>query len=179
MGVVVSGIALILAGLFAVSGAGKMGHPREFSAALARYRLVPHRLLPLTSRVVAVSELFVAGWLLLDRGPGPLIAALLLLGAFTAALVSSLSRGLNHACGCFGAKSSPVSWWLVARNSLLIVVTISAASMHSVSPSRVDQLGPAALLAGVLVAEFVLVVQLAKFVVATRHQASSSSVRRV
>jgi hypothetical protein len=55
-------------------------------------------------------------------------AALFLLVAFTAVLVSVIRRGVPLGCACFGAVSSgpdqPVAWGSVARNVVLIAAAL-------------------------------------------------------
>lgn len=174
MGTVGGAVGLAVAALLAYSALAKLRQPTEFAVALARYRLVPRRLLPVVARLVPAAEAAVAGWLVISAGTLPLLAAGALLLCFTAAVVSSLLRGLTHACACFGAKATPVSWSLVVRNSALIVVVLAAAGVHVALGSAPRQWGVEALLAVVLVAEVVLVAYLGRFVVATRRFDSAS-----
>jgi uncharacterized membrane protein YphA (DoxX/SURF4 family) len=53
--------------------------------------------------------------------------ALALLLSFTVVIVSNLLRGNRPACACFGARAtSPISWWTVARNGVLIALIVAA-----------------------------------------------------
>ncbi len=53
--------------------------------------------------------------------------ALALLLSFTVVIVSNLLRGNRPACACFGARATtPISWWTVARNGVLIALIVAA-----------------------------------------------------
>jgi len=55
------------------------------------------------------------------------IGALSLLVAFTALIVVNLIRGNRPACACFGSRArTPISWWTVTRNCVLIGVIVVA-----------------------------------------------------
>lgn len=84
------------------------------------------------------------------------------------AMANSLMAGRRHSCACFGAASTPISWSLVLRNLALIAVTIFAAIVISMS-GRSTELGLAALLAVVAVAEATLVWCLGRFLSAGRY----------
>lgn len=174
MGTVAGAVGLAVAALLVYSALAKFRQPTEFAIALARYRLVPRRLLPVVARLVPVAEAAVAGWVLISANWLSFLVAGVLLLCFTAAVVSSLLRGLTHACACFGAKATPVSWSLVARNSALIVLVLAAAAVQWALGSAPRQWGAEALLAVVLVAEVVLVAYLGRFVMATRRFDSAS-----
>ncbi len=60
--------------------------------------------------------------------PWPSWAAVALLAAFTAAIVTNLARGRHPPCACFGSLTpGPISWVDVALNMLLIAVALTAA----------------------------------------------------
>lgn len=60
--------------------------------------------------------------------PVPAVIAMVLVAAFTAAIVVNLVRGRHPPCACFGAGSGrPLSWAHVARNGALLAVGIAAA----------------------------------------------------
>ena len=73
---------------------------------------------------------FIVGLALLGRVV-PLLtysAAVLLLVAFTALIVSKLLRGQHPQCACFGRRSSkPIGWSNVTRNLMLIALIVVAA----------------------------------------------------
>jgi hypothetical protein len=111
--------AVVLGGVFVVAGASKvaagvgwkrqaaeLGAPPFVSTALPWVELVLGALL-----VTQVARRWAA------------VAALLLLGAFSALLVVRLRQGRRPPCACFGGWSSkPLAWGHVARNGALAVL---------------------------------------------------------
>jgi hypothetical protein len=79
------------------------------------------------SVVVPLAEVACAAALIVAPVVGA-IAALFLLVAFSAVLVSVIRRGVPVSCACFGAVSAepdrPVSWGSVARNGGLIALAL-------------------------------------------------------
>lgn len=71
-------------------------------------------------------EVVVGALLILRLVPIPAaIVAILMLVAFTAALVRVLAAGQRPPCMCFGAvRAKPVSWVSVVRNAGLIVLAL-------------------------------------------------------
>ena len=103
---------------------------------------------------------------------GSLAAAILLL-IVTAAVAINLWRGQRAIdCGCGGMSSQPISWALVARNAVLIALTVPAARQ---SAGRALFVGDYVTLVGgvlALVGLYVAVNQLmtnAPFQIAHRH----------
>lgn len=96
---------LVLAGVFLAAAAPKLADPAGFAAAIANYRAFPEALVNLVATVVPALELVGALALLSPwRRGGALLLGALLLG-FTALLALSLARGIDVACGCFGAAT--------------------------------------------------------------------------
>jgi hypothetical protein len=79
------------------------------------------------SILVPLAELACAAGLIAAPVVGA-TAALFLLVAFTAVLVSVIRRGVPVGCACFGAVSAepdrPVGWGSVARNGALIALAL-------------------------------------------------------
>jgi hypothetical protein len=102
----------------------KLRDPVVFAGAVENYRLLPDTLLPLAARGLPLLEL-AAGVLLLFPetcllGGG---MALLLLVIVTSAVAINLLRGnAGIDCGCGGLSSQPLSWALVGRNVLLMLL---------------------------------------------------------
>ena len=125
--------------LLLASSLEKIRHFSLFEGAVSAYRLVPE----LTVRVVAggfIATELAAALLLLwpsARVLGSVVASALLLVA-TAAMVINLLRGhTDVACGCGSLKeqSAGLSWWLVLRNALLLIV-LSAVWLPISQPER-------------------------------------------
>lgn len=73
-------------------------------------------------------EVVLGGALVLDVGGAVARGgALALLLAFTGLLAVNLLRGNRPACACFGARAAtPISWWTVARNGVLVAMIVVA-----------------------------------------------------
>jgi len=122
-------ISIALALVFGASAAIKFEDFDEFRAAVANYRIVPERPSAAVAVLVPVTEASGAVGILIP--PTHYAAAALLLGLlaiFTAAIVVNLMRGRLHVdCGCFGpALRQPLSWWLPARNLILMALATIA-----------------------------------------------------
>lgn len=114
---------LLLAAVFATAAATKLAAGAESRAALAGFG-VPDRLTRPLVVLLPLAELGTAAALVL--GPSTrwgAFASLVLLLAFSAAIVINLLRGRAPDCVCFGRlHSTPVSWWTAVRNGLLALV---------------------------------------------------------
>jgi hypothetical protein len=118
----------VVAVVFAVAGALKLADPAAFATDIGHYRLVP----PLVAAALAVYlpwlELGLAAALYAPRFREParwLLFALTL--AFSAGLASTLLRGIDISCGCFGGAGGVVpAGWALARNGVLCGLLIWA-----------------------------------------------------
>jgi Methylamine utilisation protein MauE/AhpC/TSA family len=116
-------LGLALAGVFVVAAWAKLRHPERSRTGIAALGLPDSIVAPVSVALPAV-ELVVAALLLIEplRETGA-VAALGLLGLFTAVLVTNLLRGRRPACACFGAlANAPIGWTSVGRNVALMVV---------------------------------------------------------
>jgi uncharacterized membrane protein YphA (DoxX/SURF4 family) len=120
--------------LFILSGAGKILHPAGFAFAVFRYHLVPHPLVNAAALVLAWLELVCGlGVLFFPRYRNPALALIfLLLVVFTVGISFNLLRGVRSACGCFSTslEAEPMTWWKVARNLGLLLLTGLALLRH-------------------------------------------------
>ena len=129
--------AFLLAAVFLLAAAPKLGDPDTFAGALARYRLLPDTWVNLFAvwlpclEVAAAVALLLPGW----RRAGAGWMALLLV-AFTAAMLAAMARGLQIACGCFtlATDADPIGPWNFARNLALLAVALWLARR----PSRTE-----------------------------------------
>lgn len=130
-------IASILLGLVFLAGYRKVLHPLEFARAVYGFYLLPDVLIkpfayvvPWVELICAVSLLCIPKW----RVPA-LRMSLMLLLAFTGAILISLLRGLEVHCGCFGTlfSETPLSWDGLGRNTLLILLNGLALFGHKKS----------------------------------------------
>ncbi|WP_144444045.1 MauE/DoxX family redox-associated membrane protein [Clavibacter michiganensis] len=94
-------------GFFVWTGSAKLSRSRHFWSQIMGYKIVGPRQARLLAAALPPVE-FVAG-LFFAAGLWPAVTGcvlLLLLAAFTAAIASSLLRGLENDCGCAGAIAS-------------------------------------------------------------------------
>ncbi|MGA7869480.1 MAG: MauE/DoxX family redox-associated membrane protein [Candidatus Binatus sp.] len=122
-------ISIALAVVFGASAVIKFEDFGEFRAAVANYRIVPESSAMPVAALVPVTETAGAVGILIPRSHQAAAALLLiLLAIFTAAIVVNLMRGRLHVdCGCFGpAIRQPLSWWLPARNAILMALAAIA-----------------------------------------------------
>lgn len=125
MALALLGVRLLLALVFAAAAVGKLRDRAGFVRTLAGFGLAgtPANL---AATLVPALELVAASLLLpaVTAGWGATLSLALLLG-FTLATGISLLRGNAPDCACFGAiGSEPVGSLTLARNALLIVLTV-------------------------------------------------------
>jgi len=111
-----------LALLFARAAWHKLRAPGQFRAALAGYRMLPDRAVPLAATAIATAELGTAVGLALPgrASPAPLLGAGLLLLYATAIGVAWLRGERELDCGCGPPDARrPIGPELVARNLVL------------------------------------------------------------
>ncbi|GGW40062.1 hypothetical protein GCM10010503_15620 [Streptomyces lucensis JCM 4490] len=146
--------------VFGASAFGKLrgrGAFGAFADGLSDLRVVPARLVRVVAAAVAGAEAVVPPLLL---GPATaragLALALLLLGAFTLAVVVVLRRGTAASCPCFGASGAPFGARHVARNTVLTAVAAVGLSTAGAGPGRLAGLLLAVLTGAVLAGLVVL-----------------------
>jgi len=132
-------LRLLLALVFLVAGAGKLGHREELEGVIANYRVLPRALAGPFSRVLGPLEILIGLALLAGSLASPLAetAAALLLGAFALAMGINLRRGRAHIdCGCFrGTLRQTLRIELVLRNLLLVAAAALCAFMPTPAAS--------------------------------------------
>lgn len=107
--------AVVLGAVFLVAAAGKFAWPADTRANFARLGLPAPGVLAVA---VPAAEL-VAAVLLFAYPVAGGAWSLVLLAAFTGALVRSLRRGVDAPCGCLGSPraTTPLTWRSVVRNA--------------------------------------------------------------
>lgn len=93
---------------------------------LSAYRVPDAWLTPMSVLLPALEGLAGLGLLSAWRGPAALLCALLL-AVYAAAMAWHVAAGRQLDCGC-GGEPLPLSWALVARNLLLMVMCALAAA---------------------------------------------------
>jgi hypothetical protein len=79
------------------------------------------------TRLVPFAEALLGGLLVAGlAGAAARLAAIALLGAFTALLAARLAAGQRPPCACFGTRARPISWWSTARNGALVALLVAA-----------------------------------------------------
>jgi methylamine dehydrogenase accessory protein MauD len=116
---------LILLAVFALAGVAKLANRGAFCAALVEFGL-PAPLVPALSVVLPATELLVVA-ALLPRASAfwAVVAGLLLLAAFSVAIVANLAHGRTPSCQCFGQLSAaPIGWSTLGRNVVFVAVAL-------------------------------------------------------
>jgi uncharacterized membrane protein YphA (DoxX/SURF4 family) len=125
-----------LGALFVVAGLQKWRDPAAFTADIANYRLLP-ALAPWLAATLPAVEV-VAGVALIAlgrpwrRAAGLAIALMVLV--FTGAAGSALARGIDVACGCFGAGGDSVDALTIVRDLALLGAAVGAVLLDRPAP---------------------------------------------
>jgi hypothetical protein len=124
-------LRVLLALVFLVAGAGKLGAREELEGVIANYRVLPRALAAPISHLLGPLELLIGLALLADPLATPFAeaAAALMLGTFALAMGINLRRGRAHIdCGCFrGTLRQTLRPELVLRNLLLVTAAATCA----------------------------------------------------
>ena len=112
--------------LFAYAFLAKVRDVAQFAAAVGRFELLPRRWVKTAALLFLAGELAVILLLLTGGSWLPLAFALasLLLTLFTLALLSTLRRGIETSCNCFGASEKPLTYYDVGRNAGFIACSL-------------------------------------------------------
>lgn len=135
--------ALVLAAVFVRSGSSKLADPQGTARSFSALGVPAAGA---AARIVAPLELALAVLLLaLPRAGG--VAALALLGGFSAVLARAVRSGSTAPCNCIGSsKVDPVSWADIVRNAMLGLLGIAALIPTApVMPTPVEALAVAAI----------------------------------
>jgi hypothetical protein len=130
-------------GVLAAAGLIKFFDPRPWAAAVVALGVpvrpvLRRRVLPVVARVVGVGEVLVAGLALFVGGPIVYAALAVVYAVFAAVAAAAWRRG-GASCGCFGAKSAPLSGVHVVLNASIALSAAVAALVASASlPTRLD-----------------------------------------
>ncbi|MEZ5570859.1 MAG: MauE/DoxX family redox-associated membrane protein [Halioglobus sp.] len=123
-------LRVLLAFIFVRAAVHKARNFKQFLEQLDDYELLPPGLLPEISLLIIVTESALALTLPVPVWSFPPLLAAALLGAYAFAMGINLARGrIDLDCGCAGpAEFSPgLSWALVIRNSVLVLLALAAA----------------------------------------------------
>lgn len=93
--------------MFMYSGALKVADPGMFAESVANYRLIPASLAGVVALVLPMVEVLTGATLAFTKWRREAaFLSTVMLGVFTAALVSAAVRGLDISCGCFGEEAA-------------------------------------------------------------------------
>ena len=102
----------------------KIFESKRFQAALLAYKIVPTKLVPAVSWLLVICEVVACIGLLLIEPVAVLLAGLLLL-AYLVAMGINIARGRSQIeCGC-GDEPTPLSFMVLGRNAVLILLLLS------------------------------------------------------
>lgn len=113
--------------VFILSALGKIGDPREFSDAVAAYKILPITSVNVFAIILPWLELLVG--LSLFSGTRIRESALLSIIMnlmFIAAVSSAMARGLDIKCGCFtlSKEHSGIGWIIIGRDVLFVLIAV-------------------------------------------------------
>lgn len=135
----------VLGGVFAWAALGKLRTPADFATAIGNYQLLVQPWTRMLAVGLPVFELVVAAGLLIPqvyRGSALLASALLWL--FAGAMAQAKARGIDLACGCFGAEAEvTVSSVTILRNVALALLALWVALRVPAAKARASDKMPA------------------------------------
>ena len=137
---------IVLALFWLRSALAHVTNPYYFLSSVYSYEIVGPSLGVTAAMTLPALQLVLAASLLARRFVGgALLISSLLLCVFVAVQASALARGLNIACGCFGAAGrQPLGGESLATTSLLLVCALGAFFVHSIVAHGVGGGSPAA-----------------------------------
>jgi hypothetical protein len=145
--------ALILGGIFAISGLVKAVAPRAFIDAVIDFDVLPTRASQIVVAILLISTELVVSAMLLGAVAVSMAAltASALFIVFLAVIANTLARRRQIPCHCFGAGDEPVSHITVLRLVLLLAASIIV-GVGSANVTRIALWSSAnVMLAGVIV----------------------------
>ena len=123
-------LRILLVFIFLRAAFHKLRHFRHFSAQLVSYRLLPSTIVPACALFQLLIEGALTVALLRTDWPAPPFIAAAVLALYAAAMLINLVRGRTDLdCGCNGpsASSQSISWALVIRNGVLVLLCMVTA----------------------------------------------------
>ncbi|MEW6387294.1 MAG: MauE/DoxX family redox-associated membrane protein [Thermodesulfobacteriota bacterium] len=116
---------LFLGVSFIVASMTKIPYPAEFAENVAGFMMVPTWGVNLMGVLMPWAEMVAGLFLILGirtRAAATIIGALLV--AFIIGLTLNLVKGTPINCGCFESIGEPISWELVVRDVLMLVMAV-------------------------------------------------------
>lgn len=137
-------VRALVGSVFLMAGASKIGDPGAFAVAISNYQLFPawspYLAVVLPPLEIVTGAAVLAGPALWRRAAALCIAGMMVM--FTIAAGAALARGVDVACGCFGASSDGVGWTTIARDVALIVAAVALVIAAPPTPPSLRALEP-------------------------------------
>lgn len=133
------GVALVTCVVLGWSGIAKLRDPASLADAMRELRVPAPLAGPAVRRVVPWAEILLGIAVLLAPAPWsavPWALALVLFLVYLALIWRAAVEPEQVSCNCFGASSTPVTAWTVARNALLVAVAAAGLVGAVASPQR-------------------------------------------
>ena len=121
---------VILGALFIFAAVMKLSSPASFALAIAAFKIIPEHadhVTKLAAYAVPWIELVCGVCLILGLwARSAALVLCLMLVAFIAMILSTMARGMDVSCSCFGKFelpcTGPVGWCHIVRNAVLLAV---------------------------------------------------------
>ncbi len=116
---------IFIASVFIFSGIEKITSPEKFADAILNYKLFPIFSINLIAIIIPWLELFIGVLLLFGIWikENSMISFILLI-LFTVLVATTMLRGLDISCGCFGTKfAQKVGLLKIGENTILMVIS--------------------------------------------------------
>lgn len=129
--------------MFLASAVGKIADPASFADSVAAYRILPNFLINPFAMVLPWVEVFIG--LSLINGvavSGGALLAIALNFVFLVAVASAMARGLDIECGCFTVAKSKVGWELMARDLILLGMSLMLFFGNALREKGSDKVAP-------------------------------------
>nr|BFE60911.1 methylamine utilization protein MauE [Dactylosporangium thailandense] len=164
MGYVEVAARLLVATVFVVALAGKVGSRRAYTAfadSLRQMRVVPPRLVAPAAAGSVAAEVAVVALLLVPArwaAVAGFVIAAGLLAVFAGAIALSLRTGSRAPCRCFGASTTPLGRGHIVRNAVLVAIALAglaaAAGGSAIAVPGAIVAGGAGLVVGIVVTAY-------------------------
>jgi hypothetical protein len=136
--------ARVWGGLLVLAGYAKAATTTSWRVEwLDSYRLLPGPVLRPAAWLLPLTEVVVGAMYVLGAfGRSGAVAAVVVLGMVTVAVVIALLRGQQVSCGCLGKVGTQISWPVVARN-LILIAAVGWTAVRGVTGPTITGLPPA------------------------------------
>lgn len=152
----VLGCQLVVAGVFALSSAGKLRDPAGFARSLEPFGIGARARRPLAGALIATELVVVPLVLWRPLAAAGLFLAAGLLALFAAAIARTVRAGRRVRCRCFGADGAvlrPAHAW---RNGALAGLALAGGALAATDPAGTIEAGGAVVVAAAAAAVLLL-----------------------